>query len=143
MSSAEKDLLRTAIRTVLQKRSVPSEPESILTAARQAHEDLASVMVPLIGDVGLRALSARAMHLAQRDFPADAPLAIPNDGSAGAMDAWLKQLEKSRAFDAAFALLSALGGLLGMLIGEALTMRLLRKAWADGFPDPEPEETQS
>ncbi|MFN2239743.1 MAG: hypothetical protein ABR524_10160 [Thermoanaerobaculia bacterium] len=143
MSSTEYDPLRTVVRTVLQKRSGSSDSESIVSAARGAHEDLAGVMVPLVGDVGLRALSSRAVHIAQRDFFSGSVRPIANDGTSDAIEAWLKQLEQSRVMEAALTMFSALGGLLGNFIGESLTVRLLQKAWPDGFPDPESKETQT
>ena len=142
MISPEKDL-KTVVASVLQKRAESSDTAAILTAARRAHEDLAGVMLPLIGDVGLRALSARAIHLTQREINADVPPTSANDGTPEAFNAWLGQVGESRAADAASAMLSTLSGLLGTFIGEPLTMRLLRKAWPDGFPDSESEETRS
>ena len=142
MISPEKDL-KTVVASVLQKRAESSDTAAILTAARRAHEDLAGVMLPLIGDVGLRALSARAIHLTQREINADVPPISTNDGTPEAFNAWLGQVGESRAADAASAMLSTLSGLLGTFIGEPLTMRLLRKAWPDGFSDSESEETRS
>ena len=48
---------------------------------------------------------------------------------------WLKQLDAAHVPEAATAMLAALGGLLTTFIGDGLTLRLLRKAWPDGFSD--------
>lgn len=43
--------------------------EALATAARRAYDDLAHVSTPLIGQGGVDALTARALHLAQREYP--------------------------------------------------------------------------
>jgi hypothetical protein len=46
------------------------------------------------------------------------------------------------ATEAAAAALATLGGLLEALIGEALTMRVLRAAWPKAFPPETKEEAR-
>ncbi|MGZ4808472.1 MAG: hypothetical protein ACXV7D_04010 [Thermoanaerobaculia bacterium] len=115
----------------------------IVAGARRAYDDLARVLVPLIGEVGVTALTTRALHLAQREFPS-ARAADP--GRAGSplnqVNEWLEsQDDPEVTTNAAAAMLSTIGELLVTFIGEPLTMRLLPKAWPDGFPDGMSEET--
>ena len=143
MNALHSGLLQTVSTTVVRSRAASnSGSEAIVRAARSAHDDLAGVLVPLIGDLGLRALSARALHLTKRDYPLES--AVEGNGEMSeALGEWLEQLDAARAAEAAPAMLAALGGLLTTFIGEGLTLRLLRKAWPDGFSDSAAEETQT
>jgi hypothetical protein len=143
MKSPENGVIKTVTTAVLRGRAGSSpDAETLLLVTRRAYDDLAGVLVPLIGDVGLTALSARAMHLAQREYPAEPGAETTSgDGPPESLERWLQQLDQSLAPQAASWMLSVLGELLGTFIGESLTMRLLRKAWPDGFPDHEIEET--
>ncbi len=128
------DLRQVALR-VLTRQAGSADAPAVAAAAGRAYDDLAGVLVPLIGQVGVDALTARALHLAQREYPsgragdteqAVAPLTQVSD--------WLeRQQDPALATDAAAAMLSTLGGLLVTFIGEPLTMRLVQKAWPAGF----------
>lgn len=121
--------------SVIAKRAGPSaDAAAVAKAARQAYDDLTGVLVPLIGQVGIEALTTRAMHLAQIDYQSDNGVEAEKLAS-GQIRHWLERQDPATASDAAATMLSALGGLLVTFIGEPLTMRLLRKAWGDGFPD--------
>jgi hypothetical protein len=43
--------------------------ETLAAAAHRAYDDRARVSAPLIGQVGVDALTGRALHLAQREYP--------------------------------------------------------------------------
>jgi hypothetical protein len=114
--------------------------EDVAAAARCAYEDLAAVLVPLISGPGFEALVARALQLAQREYPSDE---APAGGSAKDKNLesfveiarWLERQNPGNRVDATAAMFTAVAALLATLIGESLTTRYLRKAWPDGFSD--------
>ena len=118
-----------------------ADGESISSIALATYSDLAGILVPLIGDAGVKALTSRALHLARQQFPVDTELAAAADATSDPLAAWLKRVDSSDVLEAAASMLSSLAGLLGTFIGEALTMRLLRKAWRGNLPGMEPGES--
>lgn len=141
MTSPENAVLRPVAMSVLTRRAGPgADVATVAATASAAYDDLAGVLVPLIGQLGLDAITTRALHLAQREYPPVPAGGTDQDGAFTQVSLWLKQQDAGMATDAAAAMLSTLGGLLITFIGEPLTMRLLRKGWPDGFPDVKTEE---
>ena len=142
MNALPSGLLQTVSSTVVRSRAgTGADSEAFVRAARSAHDDLAGVLVPLIGELGLKALSARALHLTKHDYPLET---VSGEGELSeGLGEWLEQLDAARVPDAAPAMLATLGGLLTTFIGDGLTLRLLRKAWPDGFSDSAAEETHT
>jgi hypothetical protein len=129
------DLRQIALRALTLEDGSADAPAAA-AAARRAYDDLAVVLVPLIGQVGVDALTARASHLVQREYPSDKAGDTEQSGEPFTqISFWLERQDPSLATDAAAALLSTLGGLLVTFIGEPLTMRLVRQAWPDAFPE--------
>jgi len=127
--------------SVLKRRAgSAADAAAVAAAARRAYDDLAGVVVPLIGQVGVEALTARASHLAQRQYSWGQTGEKQGAGPFGHVRLWLERQDPAVATEAAAEVLSTLGGLLVTFIGQPLTMRLLRKAWPDGFPDVSSEE---
>jgi hypothetical protein len=62
-------LRQLALKVMAQRAGPAAGAEALLAAAQRAYEDLARVSAPLIGDVGVEALTGRAVHLAQREYP--------------------------------------------------------------------------
>jgi hypothetical protein len=134
MTALESAALRQLVLKVLTHQAgSDTDAAAVAAAARRAYDDLARVLAPLIGQVGIDTLSARAVHLAQRQYPS---LATPREPVFFS----LERQDPAVAREAAAAVLAALAGLLVTLIGESLMMRLLRKAWPDGFSDEGAEE---
>jgi hypothetical protein len=112
------------------------------SAAAAAYEALARVLVPVIGEVGVDALTARAVHLAGHDLPRLLPGSEPN----GAVDQWseaiasLTRQTPAVAAEAVGTVLVTFVGLLGTFIGESLTTSLLRQAWPGAFSDADGED---
>ena len=102
-------------------------------------------MIPLIGQIGVDALSARAVHIAQRDYPWLAARRETEhvEGSFTQVTFSLEGQDPALAREAAAAVLATVTGLLVTFIGEPLTTGLLRKAWPDGFSDADGEETRA
>ena len=141
MTSPGNEVLWPVALRVLKRRSAPdADVATVAATAHVAYDDLARVLVPLIGQVGFDAVTSRALHLAQHEYPA-VNAGTPDQTEAfAAVSAWLMQQDAGVAMDAAATILSMVAQLLVTFIGEPLTMRLLGKGWPDGFPDVKSEE---
>jgi hypothetical protein len=136
-------LRQLALKVLAQHAGPAAGAEALAAAAHRAYEDLARVSAPLIGQVGVDALTGRALHLAQRDYPWLVDAHAP-DQAAGPFTRVLVNLERQDpavATEAAGAVFATFTGLLVTFIGEPLTARLLRKAWPDAFFDASTGET--
>ncbi len=93
---------------------------------------LLAELKPLVGELALRALYVRSLHLARSSFerPSAADLESPDELLAP-LHRDLVSRAPAEARGAAEALLLALANLLVSLIGEPLTDRLLHKAWGN------------
>jgi len=116
--------------------------QELAAAAQGLYDDLAGVSAPLIGQVGINALTGRALFLVQRSFPW-----MMRSSETGAWTGpfaqiafCLEQQDPAVATEAAGAVFATLTGLLANFIGEPLTMRVLQKAWPDVFTDANAEE---
>ena len=120
-----------------------ADAAAVAAAARRAYDELAPVLAPLIGGVGIDALASRAMHLAQQEYPwlANTRDLEPAEGLFTHVSFSLEQQDPAIATAAAAAVLVTFTGLLVRLIGEPLAARLMRQAWPDGFSDAGTEET--
>jgi hypothetical protein len=138
--------LRQAIQHELTREAgTHADAKALAAAAVRVYDTLAGQLALLIGDGGVRALTARSLHLVQREFPwlAEAQEADSSKGPFPQVGFRLERQEPAVATEAAVALLATLGGLLEALIGEALTMRVLRAAWPSAFPDETQQEARS
>ena len=134
MSGARAPELPRLVVRMMSRRARADAAHDAVAQAREALEQLAAVMVPLISEAGFDALVDRALHLTQREYPGrqepDLAAGAPGPDRLGR---WLEELNERHTLEAAAALLSALASLLTTLIGESLTTRYLRKAWPDAF----------
>jgi hypothetical protein len=136
-------LRQLALKVLAQHAGPAAGPEALAVAARRAYDDLARVSAPLIGQVGVDALTGRALHLAQREYPWLVPTRKPEppEGPFAQIKICLEQEDPALAIECVGAVLATFTGLLVTFIGEPLTAGLLRKAWPDAFPDASTEET--
>jgi hypothetical protein len=144
MTALEKAALRQlALKVLAQHAGSAADAEALAAAARRAYEDLARVSAPLIGQVGVDALTGRAVHVAQREYPwlVGTREPVQGEGPFAQVIFCLERQNAGVATEAAGAVLATLTGLLVTFIGEPLTTGLLRKAWPDVFSDASPEET--
>jgi hypothetical protein len=134
-SSGNTALRALALKVIAQYQGRDVGAEAVATAAARSYADLARVVAPLIGHVGVDSLTGRALHLAGRDYPclAGAREQDRADDPFGRVVACLKQEDPGVAADAAATVFATVIALLGAFIGEALTGRLLRKAWPDAL----------
>ena len=137
------ELRQLAVRVLMRQAGPDADAATLAAAARRAYADLARVSAPLIGQIGVDALTARALHLAQREYPwlADTHGAEQAEGPFAQVTLCLERQDPTVATEAAGAVFARLTGLLVTFIGESLTTRLLRQAWPDAFSDASTEET--
>jgi hypothetical protein len=136
-------LRRLALRVLAQHAGSAAGAEALAAAAGRAYDDLARASAPLIGQVGVDALTGRALHLAQREYPwlvrTREPEQAEGPFAQGILS--LERQDSAVATEAAGAVFATFTGLLVTFIGEPLTAGLLRKAWPDAFSDMSTEET--
>jgi hypothetical protein len=128
-------LRQLALRALAERKGSTAGAGALAAAAQRAYEDLARVSAPLIGDVGVNALTGRTLYLAQRQYPWLVHTREPEqwNGPFEQIVFCLERQDPAVATEAAGAVLSTLAGLLVTFIGEPLTVQLLRKAWPDAF----------
>lgn len=136
--------MRQLALTVLAQRAGPAGgAEAIAAAADRAHDDLTRVLATVIGDIGVNALTDRALHLTKGEYPWLVPSREPRrvkDTFAQIIDA-LKRQDRAVATDAAATVFATFLGLLAIFIGEPLSARLVKQAWPDAFSSSHTEET--
>ena len=135
--------LRELAQRVLTQHAGPSAgADAIAAATRRAYADLALVSTPLIGQVGVDAVTGRAVRLAQREYSWLVDPREPErpDGPFAQVIVSLERQDPAVATDGAAAVFATLVGLLVTFIGESLTTGLLRKAWPTAFSDTHTEE---
>ena len=136
-------LLQLALKALAQRAGAAAGAAALAAAAQRAYDDLTQVSAPLIGQVGVDALTGRTLYLAQRKYPWLVHTREPEQwkGPFAQIVFCLERQDPAVATEAAGAVLTILTGLLVTFIGEPLTARLLRKAWPDAFSDASIEET--
>ena len=141
--------LRQLALTALANRAGPAaSADAIAAAADRAYGELARVLAPVIGDVGVAAITDRALHLAQREYPWLRPTREQNytegkyrEEKFSEFVASLKGQDAAMATDAAAAGFATFLGLLTTFIGDPLATRLVRQAWPDTASSALTEET--
>ena len=133
-------LRQLALKVLAQRVGSDAGVEALSAAAQRAYDDLARVSAPLIGQVGVDALTGRTLYLAQRKYPwlVHTREAGTWNGPFAQIIFCLERQDPAVAAEAAGAVFATLTGLLVTFIGEPLTTRLLRKAWPDAFSDAPP-----
>lgn len=131
------ELQRLALRVLLPTEGDTPGADALAASAHRAYDDLARVTAPLIGHIGVAAITDRTLHLAQREYPWLARTLVPGHGE-GPFDHFvtcLKRQDPAVATAAAAAVFATFIGMLVTFIGDPLTTGLLRKAWPDAFSD--------
>ena len=138
--------LRQAIqRELTREAGTDADPKALAAATLRVYDTLAAQLAQLIGDGGVRALAARSLHLVRRDFAwlVEAEGTDLSKSPFAPLGFSLARQEPTVATEAAAEALATLGGLLETLIGEALTMGVVRAAWPKAFPDETRQEARS
>ncbi len=136
-------LRQLALKVLAQHAGPAAGSEALLAAAQRAYDDLARVSAPLIGQVGVDALTGRALHLAQREYPWLVQTREPEqaEGKFAQVKICLERQDPAVAIECVGAVLATFTGLLVTFIGEPLTAGLLRQAWPAAFSDASTAET--
>jgi hypothetical protein len=138
--------LRQAIqRELTREAGTDADAKALAAATLRMYDTLAAQLAPLIGDGGVQALAARSLHLVRRDLAwlAEAEETDLSKSPFAQLGFSLARQKPAAAREAAAAALATLGGLLETLIGEPLTMRVLRAAWPKAFPDETQQEARN
>ena len=147
MTAPERPRLRQlALNMLTREAGSSADAKTIAAATHRVYGNLARVLAPLIGEVGVTALSARAWHLAQLDYPwlGDTRDSTPAGEPLAQLRLALERHEDPAvAAEAAAAAVASLLTLLVTFIGEPLTMDLLRRAWPDSASHPSTEDTRA
>ena len=108
------------------KTSEPMESPTL-----RVYEKLRQSLVEFVGVAGFQSLASRALTLATPEALSLSEARVTADGS---LQGWSEietqiDIEKDRAGEGGIILIARLLGLLGVFLGEALTLSLLRNAW--------------
>jgi hypothetical protein len=136
-------LRQLALQVLGQRAGAAADVKALAAAAHRAYDDLDRVSAPLIGRIGVDALTGRAFHLVQQEYPSLVHTGEPQQGERPFAQVIfsLERQEPAVAVEAAGALFATFAGLLITFIGEPLTASLLRKAWPGAFSDAGTKET--
>jgi hypothetical protein len=125
-SSLPSERMRHFARQLLAfERAGQGSAESNLAPAERVCEALRRPLCTLAGTAGFRALLKRALALARTQVPALSAVGVNPDGSFEG----LAKLVINQDTEADGVLISELLGLLAVLIGEGLTVRILIDVW--------------
>jgi hypothetical protein len=136
-------LRQLALKVLGQHAGSAAGTQEIAATAHRAYDDLAHVSTSLIGQVGVAALTDRALHLARREYPWLGGTREPAQGDApfARVIVSLAGQPPATATEGAAAVFAIIMRLLVTFIGEPLTTGLLRKAWPSAFSDAPTKET--
>jgi hypothetical protein len=105
--------------------------EGPAVAAEQACETLRLHLSKLVGQAGFHALMLRALTLTKAEFSWLEGVQADTEGSLKGLQEAAGRRDAAEATEGSAAVLAHLLGLLVRLIGEALTLRLVRDAWPE------------
>jgi hypothetical protein len=135
-------LRQLALKVLAARMGSATGGEVLAAAARRAYDDLVQACSPLIGQVGVEALTARALHLAQQEYSWLVDAGEPEHANEPLVPvlARLARQDPTVATEGAAAVFAMFVGLLVTFIGEPLTAGLMRKAWPEAFSHAHTEE---
>jgi len=134
MTAPEDARLRQLALAVLARRAgAAAGAEEIAAAVDRGYDDLVRVLTPIIGSIGVTALTDRTLHLVARDYPwlVPAPERPHAEQTFSRIIPSLKRQDPVVATEGAAAVLATFLGLLGTFIGQPLAARLWQQAWPD------------
>ena len=109
-----------AYEAVAGKNSEPAE-----SAAFRVCERLRPLICAMVGVAGFRPLLSRALTLAKAEVPSLSAVEIVADGSLHFLDGLGPQIDKDQLREGGVILVAHLLGVLFLVIGEAVTLRLV------------------
>ena len=127
-----------AHRLVTYEAGAGKTPEPMESPTLRVYEKLRQSLVEFVGVAGFQSLASRALTLSTPEAPSLREARVTADGS---LQGWSEietqiDIDKDRAGEGGIILIARLLGLLGVFLGEALTVSLLRNAWpGEAFDD--------
>lgn len=118
-----------ATRVITYEARATSPPSAKAVTAYQACDRLRSPLMSLVGSGGFHAIHSRALHLATLEIPALGTVRMSADGTLQGLEKLRGELDPGDFSEGGIVLLAQLLGLLIALIGEPMTLRLVREAW--------------
>ena len=130
-------LRQLAVKALARRAGSATGAAATAAAAQRAYEDLTRVSAPLIGQVGIDAMTGRTLYLAQRQYPWLVRTPEPDhwEGPFAQIVFCLEQQDPAVAREAAVAVFTIFTGVIGGLIGNPLTTRMLQEAWPDALSE--------
>jgi hypothetical protein len=131
MAHPSPELVELALRIVEQEAGGSSDPATSAAAVETACGRLRDHLADLLGFGGVSALLKRALHLAQREQPRLAGVAVSGEPAAcyvGLAESLAASTEEE-ATEAAATVLTHMLDLLLLLLGEELGMKPIHKLW--------------
>jgi hypothetical protein len=134
MAQPSSKLVELARLIVEQEAGGSNDPAASAAAVDNACGQLRDHLVDLLGSGGVSALLRRALHLAQREQPVLAPVAMSGepDGCFSGLAESLTGSTEEEAAAASASVLTHMLGLLVVLLGEDLGMKPVHKLWPQG-----------
>lgn len=124
------------------KSLIPQDAELVVDAAIYHWELMANQIISIVGEGGFNALYIRCAYITRTTFPwLAANLSSPQvEGRFASLRTSLEGQTPEQAGAANALLLITFSDILTSLIGEELTTRILRSAWAKDAPSRSSEE---
>ena len=132
MAQPSPRLIELARRIVAQEAGGKPDPAASAATVETACRKLSDELVDSLGSGGVSALFRRALHLAQREQPLLAAVAVSGEPAACFFTGLAESLAASTDEEATVAAASVLTHVLDLLVillGEELGMKPMRKLW--------------
>ena len=131
MAQPSPELVELARRILEHEAGGPPDPAASAAGVESACRRLKDHLVDLLGSGGVSALLRRALHLAQREQPLLAGVAVSGDSAAcfTSLAESLAASTEEEATAAAATVLTHMLDLLVTLLGQELGMKPIRKLW--------------
>ena len=115
------------------------------SASIQLWHTMATQIISVVGQGGFQSLYSRSIFLTQRTYPwiTHLPAGLTTDLSFPTLKACLEERDPTQAHEANTLLMLTFTDLLASLIGEQLTVKLLKAAWGADAADLTDKETEN
>jgi len=121
-----------ALRVLADEDAVGNTSEPTEFAAFRVCAKLRQPLCALAGVTGFRSLLSRALTLARADAPSLSAVQVAADASLQGLDELRSQVDADQTREAGIILITQLLGLLVRVVGEAVTLQLVR---SESLPD--------
>lgn len=132
-------------RKELISRQLTMIPNGKISTGIQSWQTFSVQLMSIIGEEGFLVLYSRSLHLLHAAFPM-----LPDGDSELSSTSWLSDLELAftgqdliKANSANQQLLMTFTNILASLIGEDLTLEILRSSWGDAATNRNPESKEN